>query len=456
MIVSKLLSAGLSVGQIIAKLKEKQLSPDPWEKLICDFDPTQHRIVHDSIGRKDKVHSDGTMDKASRIHLGLEKLLTKRTTEFTYGTPVKRNYYNIETVNAKLIQKAIEAIFKYVRIDSENIKRGNKYYAACEICSVWYMEEKPNTLYGFKSKYKVKCKTYSPMDGTKLYPLFDENDDLIAMSFEYVRFVRATPTTFFETFTKENHYKWVQRGLSDYDEVAGFPKPNAIDKIPCVYVCREHPVWYGLTHLREELEYTLSRNSDIIAYNSAPLLKVVGELVGEPVKSSSTRVVRVEQGGDVSYVSWSGANQAITYQVSQLLNLYFMQGQMPDLSFENMKGLGNIGYDARKLMFSDAHLKVADEAGALLEFHDREINVVKAFLAKLNTSVADEIDNVEIENVITPFNIESVDKDISTAMTASGGKPVISQLDAIRLAGFSNNPDLTLKMIKEENSIETE
>ena len=31
-------------------------------------------------------------------------------------------------------------------------------------------------------------------------------------------------------------------------------------------------------------------------------------------------------------------------------------------------------------MFIDAQLKVKDEAGRLIEFHDREINVIRAFI----------------------------------------------------------------------------
>jgi hypothetical protein len=35
--------------------------------------------------------------------------------------------------------------------------------------------------------------------------------------------------------------------------------------------------------------------------------------------------------------------------------------------------------EARKQMFIDAQLKVKDESGRLIEFHDRELNVVRAF-----------------------------------------------------------------------------
>lgn len=80
------------IGKIIEKLKQRSHSVPEWSTLITDYEPKLHKIVNDRQGRKDKVHSDGTVDKAARLPLGLEKLLTKRVTEFTFAIPVKRVY----------------------------------------------------------------------------------------------------------------------------------------------------------------------------------------------------------------------------------------------------------------------------------------------------------------------------------------------------------------------------
>ena len=170
------------VDNIINDLKEKSVTVPSWDKLLKDYEPTEHEIVSDTVTRKDKVRSNGDTERASRIYIGLEKLLTKRMTEFMFAIPVKRVYHNIEDNETRQsIVKAIEAIYKYARIDSENIKRGNAYFASCEVFTIWYTVDSPNTLYGFKSKYKLKCKTYSPMDGVRLYPLLaelgEEHDD---------------------------------------------------------------------------------------------------------------------------------------------------------------------------------------------------------------------------------------------------------------------------------------
>lgn len=419
------------------------------------YEPKLHEIVTDNITRKDKIRKDGTKEEASRIYIGLEKLLVKRITEFMFAIPVKRIYHNTEgNETRQQIAKAIESIYKYARIDSENIKRGNAYFAACEIFTIWYVVDKPNTLYGFKSRYKLKCKTYSPMDGVKLYPLLNELDDMLAMSVEYKKKVADKEITYFETYTADKHYKWRQQG-SGWESV-GTVEEIKLMKIPGVYAFRPVPIYHGLTRIRKELEYTLSRNSDVIAYNAAPVIKIAGQLKGEEDKGESRRIYRVENGGDVSYVSWSQAIEALKYHVETLLKLYWMQSQMPDVSFDNMKSLGNIGYDARQMLLTDAHLKVGDESGVWIEFFEREGSVIKEFLKHMNDAWKREVDNIEIEYIISPFIQNDEDATADRILKLNGGKPVLSHLESIQQAGYSTDPQSTLEQIQKEDLVDSQ
>lgn len=449
-----LFSDATTIEGKIKALKNKSLKIPSWGSLIEDYEPLKHLIMTDTQSRQKKFRSDGSVEEPARIAIALEQLLCKRVNEFTFAIPVKRVYSNVDdNPTRKEIVKAMEKIYKVARIDSENIKRGLAYYACCEIFTVWYVVKKPNNLYGFDSKYKLKCRTFSPMDGTELYPLFDETGDLIAMSFEYTSNVEGNDVLFFETYTEDKHYKWKNvsdRGWEDVTSTEG--EDIEILKIPGIYNWRKKPIYDGLTVLRNDLEYTLSRNSDVIAYNSAPVLKIAGGVQGEEKKGESKRIYRVQSGGDVTYVSWQQAIEALKYHVEMLLKLYFMQAQMPDISFDNMKSLGNIGYDARMTLLMDAHLKIGDEAGSWLEFLDREVNVVKAFLKKMNTKWESEVDNVEVENVLTPFVQNDRKGLIDTLVAGNGGKAVMSQLDSIREFGESDDPEKTLEQIQKEEA----
>lgn len=437
-----------SDDDIIGGLKEKSLDIIGWDALVKDYEPKLHHIVDDKQGRRDKVHSDGTKDRAARLTIGLEKLLVKRYADFTFALPVKRVYSNLDNNQTrKDIAFAIEQIYNKARINFLNLKRAENYYAACETLSIWYVVKEDNTMYGFASKYKMKCKTYSPMDGTDIYPMFDERGDMVALSFGYKRKGNDETTEFFEVFTADKHIKW-QATKGEWERVKEDELP--IGKIPAVYLYRPRPVWDGLQPFREDLEYTLSRNSDVIGYNSAPILKVSGSIIGEENKGETRRVYRVSEGGDVSYVSWNQSVEATSQHMAMLLKFFFMQAQMPDISFDAMRSLGNIGYDARKLMFSDAHLRINAESGAWCEMLDRECNVIKAFLKKLNTAWAKEIDNVVMEHIITPFFISDEAAEVDKWLKASGGKQLVSQKEAIGYLGVSDNPEETMRQILNE------
>lgn len=451
--LDQIFNGGRSTEETIALLKKKSLNIPAWGDLVKDYDPLLHGIVNDHKRRVDIVYEDGTRDEAARIPIGLEKLTVTRMSEFMFAIPEKRVYhYDEGNERLKSAADAIEAVYRSARFDAVNKKRAVNYFASCEFFTVWYFQQKATADYGFNSQYKLKCRTYSPMDGVRLYPLFDDNGDLIAMSFEHTEKEMEETITYFETYTAKYRYKWRRGDNGSEWEAVDIPLGNGLEKIPGVYMYRHQPIWGGLTKIREDLEYTLSRNSDVLAYNSSPVLAVVGEISGEPQKRDKPmRTVQMEQGGRVEYVTWSQAQEAAIAHVNNLLRFWTMQTQMPDISFTTMSGLGSIGFDARQTLFVDAHLKVGDESDAWYEGLDRETNVIKAMLLLLPGSPWTEADMaaVQVEHVITPFIQQDEKQEIEKIMTATGNKAIMSQLDGIKRLGWSADPEATLEEINE-------
>lgn len=427
-----------------------------WSEMRKHYEPKLHHILFDKEGRKDKTRSDGTIDKASRISIGLDKLVVNRMTEFMFSIPVKRTYFGSDDAPRRTdVIKALERIYKHARIDSENLKRGRSVFASCEALTLWYVVKKPNRLYGVPCSYKLSCKTISAMDGYTIYPLFDEYDDMMALSFEYEKIVKDTNVKYFETYTSNKHLKWVL-GDKTIDLTNSWTlivdEELKLMKIPAVYFRRDAPFYADVINFREEIEYTLSRNSDTISYNSSPILKVVGQLLGDTgeAKGEGRRIYNVDNGGDVNYVSWSQSTDASRFQIDTLLKFYFMLCQMPDVSFDNMKGLGSIGFDARQTILTDAHLKVGDEKGMFIECFEREFNIIKEFAKHMFSQWADIIDELECEHKITPFVQNDLKSDITMWSQACGNKAVVSQRQAIEELGLTDDPEVVLSEIRED------
>lgn len=457
--IKEILGNTNSIDQKINALKKRTICVPLWSVLLKTYETSNHEVLTDTISLKDKENGE----KSSRIAIGLDKLLASRFNQFTFAIPVKREYNKPSNDTQTAIISAIEKIYENAHIDTMNFKRGIAYYAACEMFTIWYTVKRENTIYGFPCKYKLKCKTFSPMDRVCLYPIIDELDDMIAMSFEYDKKVSDTKTiTIFETYTEDRHFVWEKdnQGNSWEEKTAQIKEDGTVEsgeqiiinKIPGVYLWRPFPVYDGLGGIRHELEYSLSRNGNVISYNSAPIVKVKGGIIGKEKKGESSRIWRVESDGDISYVSWNQSQDAVINQTNTLLKLYWMLSQMPDISFDNMKGLGNIGYDARQTLFTEARLKITEESGAWKECFEREFNVIKAFLKQMNQSWANEIDNITCKHIITPYVPEDENNSINVRMKANGGLPVESQLESIIKLGHSKDPISTLKEIRKDQA----
>ena len=77
---------------------------------------------------------------------------------------------------------------------------------------------------------------------------------------------------------------------------------------------------------------------------------------------------------------------------------------------------------------------------------------IKEFLKYMNTPWKDEIDNIEIEHIITPFIQQDEDATADRLLKLNGGKPVMSQLESIQQAGYSNDAQATLEQIQNEEA----
>lgn len=442
-------------NKAVSALKRKQLVVPSWEELKKAYDPLLHPVMTDP-SYNDLV-TKNAIEKVSRITLDFQRLAVKRMTELCFGIPVKR-IYSPENERQREVVKVIENIYQRNRIDSVNIERGNMLFASCEFMTLWYAIEERNNIYGIDSDIKVRCKSYSPMNGDRLYPLFDENGDYVAMSIEYdTKDEEDKQHTFFDTYTAETHIKWEKENGS-WKEI--IREEIKIGKNPTLYCVRRTPIWENTSGLVYEIEWTLSRNGNYLRKNSKPVLAISADkhiVYGDekPGNTEFRSIVQVPQGGNLQYVTWGQATDNLKFYIEQLRNLFFMELQLPDWSYENMKSTPMSG-EARKQLFIDSQLKVKEEAGRLEEILDKEVNVVKAFVKSIMPSYAKDIDALQIECEIKPFSISDEKELIDNLVTATGGKAIISRKEAIEYLGWSNDSEATLKQIAEESNMDNQ
>lgn len=453
--IKDILGSDTTEREKIAALKQKTVSVPAWtgqKGLESEYDPTKHPVMNQQL-YPDIVRDDG-VERVTRITLSFQKLAAVRMSELCTGIPVKR-IYKPENDRQKLVAEAMEKIFDRNRINSVNTKRCKQLFAGCEIFTLWYAVEQRNNLYRFNSLLKLRCRTFSPMLGDELYPFFDEYGDMVAMSIGYTRKVGRKNIQYFDTYTDgedSRHIKWSNES-GEWAIIED--EKTTLLKIPGVYAWRPMPIWEDTSRNVFEMEWSLSRNGNYLRENSKPKFVVcANEVIQYGDEKSSNKefktVAQFPTGAKAEYVTWQQATESLKFHIETLRSLYFTQLQLPDWSYEKMSQQALSG-ESRKQMFIDAELKVGDESGDLLEFFDREVNVVKAFLKlMMGAAYHADIDALPVENVITPYRISDEKEKVETLMTANGNKPIMSQRESIEKYGHSDNVDQTLKEIAEQ------
>jgi hypothetical protein len=275
---------------------------------------------------------------------------------------------------------------------------------------------------------------------------------MIAFSRQFsVKTMEQKTIIYFETWTAEKYYRW-EKPDSDWKLSEGFPIENALGKIPVVYSYRPQPIWRdGDNGKVEQIEKLLSRNGDIIDYHASPVLIIKGELIGAPKKGEANKVFFTKDAaGGAEYASWQQSPESVRFQFDTLMKLFWMELQLPDLSYDNIKGIGSISGVALKFTFTDAHLKCGEESSIYEDTIEREYSILKTFLGKMNSTWQNSIDDLEISPQITPFIISDEKEKVDVLISANGGKALISHQKSIELSNMVEDATTEYAIIQGE------
>lgn len=456
--IKEIMASDRAVKDIIADLKKKSVVIPEWGELKKEYDPKLHPVMDKAI-YPDKVVKKKTkgggaatsIEKVTRITRGWQKLAVKRMSGLMFGIPAQR-VYNAKNDKEQRAAEIMESLFTKNRIDSLNRQRAKMLYACCEFVTIWYFQEQDGATYaGEKTKYKLRNRTYTPMQGDSLYPLFDEYGDLIALSIEYGRKENGKNITYFEVFTADEHRRWSWSGNGEYTEEVA--EEMNVGKITGIYVKRNEPIWEDESDNVYEAEWALSRNGNYLRKNARPNWVVYCD---ELVRSSNINkdddgmgVFNYPSNARAGYETWQQATESLKYHVDTIKQNFFMQLQLPDLSYDNMKSQAMSG-ESRKMMFIDAQQKCLDESDIWGEALDREVNVVRALAGIMFPQYADAFNTLQVEVVITPFQINDESEKIANLSAATGGKPIMSQRTAVQNLGYVSDVDKELEQMGNE------
>jgi len=308
------------------------------------------------------------------------------------------------------------------------------------------------------TELKVKTLSVPRNENTfsEFYPHFDDNDDMDAFIHRYQvnsnGMIRNSCTI------------WMaDKIITAIDEMGGWvikEVPNLFGKIPVVYADVFQPEWDEVAFLMDAREMRISRMVDTNDYYGDPMLKTfdVADLptkdtVGKELSFTSKVHPETQQlyHGDAEYLTWNGSQPSVDKELEETKCELFSGTSTPDLSFDNLKGIGNLSGVARKFMLMDATIKASENMETFGPVVQRCVSVVLAGICnitniKYRPQLVNNLIDVEFGSILP----EDLAETLQTLSVANGGKPINAQRTVTAHSPLTEDLDEEMKLMEEE------
>ena len=338
-----------------------------------------------------------------------------------------------------------------------------------ECAELWYTQPaEPDFWEGtpMQSEFKLRMRILSPALGDTLYPVYDEYGDMIAFGRYYETVTEIANTlvvndriAHLDIYTADRFYYLTKQGggweLNFESDMEGTPTttvgiPNPLGKIPVIYYAQPITEWQDIQEMIDRLEVLCSNHADTNDYSGAPIVVADGEVEGFASKGETGKLITTKNGGKVSYLTYDHAPESVKMEVDRLLLFIKVYTHTPDITFENIKGMGSFSGIALKMFFMDAHLKASDKEELFGQGLQRRANYLKAAIATLNPKFKGGL-RVVIKHVFKYFLPRNEAEEITNINTAYQGG-FLSLESAVRLNPLVTDPEAELLLIKAEKA----
>lgn len=447
-------------------------------KLYNDWNPNRHEIITDEEKypkikvtlKPEKKHTDPTTGKEhtepekkklvdpNRIALPIEQDIVNIQTAFTVGTEPLLDCKPEESEEGLLT--ALKQVFRKNKIKYQNKKAVRSWLAEQEVAEYWYVVKDDGFWSKLKRKvagmfgksmpeYRLKSVLWSPFRGDKLYPFFDDNGDLVALSREYKKKgLDDDETQCFMTITKDMVYQWELD--SDWQDKGSFR--HNFKKMPIIYMYRSEAYCEKIKTLRIRLEKLLSNYADCIDYHFFPILMLFGD-VEQLSGELKNRIVQLTgMSANAQYLTWNQVPETVRFEVETLLSQIYGLTNTPRISFDSLKGTGNaVSGVAFDYVFMSTHLNVENLNETVGEFMQRRVNFLVSAFGSLNPNLEEASETIDIDVQMQPYRLENLSDKIDTALKAKNGE-IWSQEKAITFVGNVDSVVDEVEKIKEEQA----
>lgn len=392
----------------------------------------------------------------AKIVTNIPKKIVRTAVAFLFGGEMTVTADNTDDTSLEEFKKVF---VRKLKMKSVFAKFGRTVLSETKAAIVFYPVTKND---GTKKTTELKAKIlHLPKDENltyEFYPHFDDDDDMDGFIHKYTSSKDGRSYECVKIYTSDTIYT----ATKETGEWVVIKDRNLFGKIPVVYAEVDQPDWEDIVILMDHYEMRLSRMSDTNDYFGDPMLKTYGvsnlpskETVGKELNFSME--IDPDTGtayhGDAEFLSWQ---QSIDSQKEELLNErheIFSGVSCPDLSFDNLIGIGESSGVAREFMTIDAKIKAVEQMEIFGPVVQRCVAIVQAGMAKIShiklaNSLEDNLFEVKFGSIL-PKNLA---EELQNLSTANGGQPINSAETITARSPFTQNVKEEVEKMKAEKA----
>lgn len=421
----------------------------------------EYDMEHDIFDRQDKtVGEEGNTKIVEVAKLGVpfQKKIVKTATSFLFGKPVNLiNESDEDTLDETF--KTFTKAWKDAKLDYHNRRLSRRLFVETRVAELFYIRAYDNGDKESKdTQKKLKVMLLCKENGDDIFPIWDELGDMSGFIRKYQVEIEVKAekkkVDRVEIYTAAWNYNCTK---GDDWEIIKYE--NVFGKIPVIYYQQDAAEWDDVQTLIDRLEIMLSKNADTNDYFGAPAVIAKGDLVSAPDKNDVGKFFEIKptisEGkavfGDISYLTWDMAPEAIKQEYDMLKDLVYSQTSTPDLSFNNVKGTSDLSGIALKFMFFDSILKANNKQEIFGEGLDRRNNLLKVMLSKADLENNKNMEKLEIEVEFAEVLPENVQEMVETLTQASGGGAIMARDTAVRNNPLVEDAETEIELLEKED-----
>lgn len=410
-----------------------------YEIIVKQFNTKDHSVFNTQL-RPDKDGPDNTKIKVARIPVPFQKQIVNRAAAFLCGNPIE---IDAKAEDGSLESKFIEVIKKTWddnKLDYDSKTLAKIMMSETEVAELWFFEKADENYWKgtpnennkdvtLRMRMKILANKYSDY----LYPVFNAYGDMIAFARGYVITDGKDKIEHLDIYTNDFRYLLTQ----GKDTWAVVKEVEPSGKIPVIYYAQEACEWVDVQWLIERIEFLLSKLADTNDYFGSPTLLLETDdenNVSWAKKDDSGKAAVLKNGAKASYLVFPGAAESIKMELLNLRSLIMDMTDTPDISFDQVKGLGSYSGVALKMIFLGAHMKAADKEEIFGKGIQRRLNFLKASHAVINREFLPAVP-LSMKPRFTYYLPKDYVEEVNMLIAAMGSdKPLISQDTAVELS----------------------